>query len=153
MKKDAAIEDFFAHYRPDLGNSDQYLERLSKKLEAMEYAKQYREAQTRRYRRMMVAVFVSGIITGVVGIVVLLLHPLWLFPAYDTLNSVTVGSFAWIPNILFLLGVCLASLVVTRLVLSLQRCFACPNVLPAKFGQQYDLAYSENDCRKAPYPK
>ncbi|MBP5663098.1 MAG: hypothetical protein J6X16_02360 [Bacteroidales bacterium] len=30
MKNDAAIEDLFVRYQPDLGNSDQYMEQLSK---------------------------------------------------------------------------------------------------------------------------
>ena len=116
MKNDAAIEDLFARYQPDLGDKDQYMEQFSKKLEAMEHAKQYREAQTKRYHRMMVAVFVSGIITGAIGIVVMLLHPLWLFPTHEGLNSVPVTVFTWIPRILFLLGICFVSLGVTKLV-------------------------------------
>ena len=64
MKEKTTIEDLFAQYQPDLGDRNEYLENLSKKLEAVEYLKQYRESQTRRYLRMMVAVFISGFVTG-----------------------------------------------------------------------------------------
>ena len=64
MKEKITIEELFARYQPDMGDRDEYMERFSKKLEAAEYAKRYREAQTKRYHRMMVAVFISGIVTG-----------------------------------------------------------------------------------------
>jgi DNA-binding GntR family transcriptional regulator len=52
MKEKTTIEELFAQYQPDMGDRNEYLEKLSKKLAAAEYAKQYREAQTRRYRRI-----------------------------------------------------------------------------------------------------
>ncbi len=72
MKEKITIEELFARYQPDMGDRNEYLEQISKKLEAAEYAKRYREAQTRRYRRMMVAVFISGVVTGAIGIVLVL---------------------------------------------------------------------------------
>ena len=35
--KDTAIEEMFARYQPDLGDSEKYIVALSKKLEAVEY--------------------------------------------------------------------------------------------------------------------
>lgn len=87
---------------------------LSKKLEAAEYAKQYREAQTRRYRRMMVAVFISGIVTGAIGVVLVLLHPLWLFPAATTVEVPTMSPL--FPKVVLLLILCFISLCITGLV-------------------------------------
>ena len=75
MKEKTTIEELFAQYQPDMGDRNEYMKQLAKKLEAAEYAKRYREAQTKRYRRMMVAVFISGIVTGAIGIVLVLLHP------------------------------------------------------------------------------
>jgi hypothetical protein len=114
MKEKTTIEDLFAQYQPDMGNSREYLEQISKKLEAAEYAKRYREAQTRRYRRMMVAVFISGIVTGAIGIVLILLKPLWLFPSGITIKA--PASFPMLPKMLLLLIICFVSVCITGLV-------------------------------------
>ena len=116
MKEKTTIEDLFAQYQPDMGDRNEYMKQLSKKLEAAEYAKRYREAQTRRYRRMMVAVFISGIVTGAIGIVLVLTHPLWLFPAQPTTVDVPVPVFSLLPKVLLLLALCFVSLCVTGLV-------------------------------------
>lgn len=114
--KETNIEDLFARYQPDMGNRDEYMERLSQKLEAAEYAKRYREAQTKRYRRMMVAVFISGIVTGAIGIVLVLLHPQWLIPLQTASVGVSSPAFSLLPKVLLLLAICFVSLCVTGLV-------------------------------------
>jgi uncharacterized membrane protein YjjP (DUF1212 family) len=114
MKEKTTIEDLFAQYQPDMGDRNEYLEKLSKKLAAAEYAKQYREAQTRRYRRMMVAVFISGIVTGAIGIALVLLHPQWLLPAGITIEAPAI--FPLFPKMILLLIICFMSLCITGLV-------------------------------------
>lgn len=114
--KETNIEDLFARYQPDMDNRDEYMERLSQKLEAAEYAKRYREAQTKRYRRMMVAVFISGIVTGAIGIVLVLLHPQWLIPLQTASVGVSFPAFSLLPKVLLLLAICFVSLCVTGLV-------------------------------------
>lgn len=114
MKEKTTIEDLFAQYQPDMGDRNEYLEKLSKKLAAAEYAKQYREAQTRRYRRMMVAVFISGIVTGAIAMVLVLLHPQWLIPAGITIEAPAI--FPLFPKMILLLIICFMSLCVTGLV-------------------------------------
>ena len=114
--KETNIEDLFARYQPDMGDRDEYMERLSKKLEAAEYAKRYREAQTRRYRRMMVAVFISGIITGAIGIVLVLSHPQWLLPAETVSVDVPFPAFSLLSKVLLLLAICFVSWCITGLV-------------------------------------
>ena len=117
MKEKTTIEDLFAQYQPDMGDRNEYMKQLAKKLEAAEYAKRYREAQTRRYRRMMVAVFISGIVTGAIGIVLVLLHPQWLLPAQTTSLEVSFpASFPMLPKLLLLLAICFVSLCITGLV-------------------------------------
>ena len=110
MKEKTTIEDLFAQYQPDMGDRNEY----TKKLAAAEYAKQYREAQTRRYRRMMVAVFISGIVTGAIGIALVLLHPQWLLPAGITIEA--PAMFPLFPKVILLLIICFMSLCVTGLV-------------------------------------
>ena len=116
MKEKTTIEELFAQYQPDMGDRNEYMEKLSKKLAAAEYAKQYREAQTRRYRRMMVAVFISGIVTGAIGIVLVLSHPQWLLPAETVSVDVPFPAFSLLPKVLLLLAVCFVSWCVTGLV-------------------------------------
>jgi len=114
MKEKTTIEELFAQYQPDMGDRNEYMKQLSKKLDAAEYAKRYREAQTRRYRRMMVAVFISGIVTGAIGIVFVLLHPQWLLPAGITIEAPAI--FPLFPKVILLLIICFMSLCVTGLV-------------------------------------
>ncbi len=116
MKEKTTIEDLFAQYQPDMGDRNKYMKQLAKKLEAAEYAKRYREAQTKRYRRMMVAVFISGIVTGAIGIVLVLSHPQWLLPAQTASLEVSFPAFSLLPKVLLLLAVCFVSWCVTGLV-------------------------------------
>jgi len=114
MKEKTTIEELFAQYQPYMGNRNEYMTQLSKKLEAAEYAKRYREEQTRRYRRMMVAVFISGIVTGAIAMVLVLLHPQWLIPAGITIEA--PAMFPLFPKVILLLIICFMSLCVTGLV-------------------------------------
>ena len=116
MKEKTPIEELFAQYQPDMGDRNEYMKQLSKKLDAAEYAKRYREAQTRRYRRMMVAVFISGIVTGAIGIVFVLSHPQWLLPAETVSVDVPFPAFSMLPKVLLLLAVCFVSWCITGLV-------------------------------------
>lgn len=116
MKEKTTIEELFAQYQPDMGDRNEYMTQLSKKLEAAEYAKRYREAQTRRYRRMMVAVFISGIVTGAIGIVLVLLHPQWLLPTQTAFVGVSFPAFSLLPKVLLLLTICFVSWCITGLV-------------------------------------
>ena len=116
MKEKTTIEELFAQYQPDMGDRNEYMKQLSKKLDAAEYAKRYREAQTRRYRRMMVAVFISGIVTGAIGIVFVLLHPQWLLPTQTASVGVSFPAFSLLPKVLLLLAICFVSWCVTGLV-------------------------------------
>lgn len=116
MKEKTTIEELFAQYQPDMGDRNEYITQLSKKLEAAEYAKRYREAQTKRYRRMMVAVFISGIVTGAIGIVLVLSHPQWLLPTQTASVGVSFPAFSLLPKVLLLLAVCFVSWCITGLV-------------------------------------
>ena len=67
-----------ADYRPDLGDGDEYMTRLSKRLEAINAPKQYYETERRRNRSHMIVAFVAGSITGLALGTYLLLHPLFV---------------------------------------------------------------------------
>lgn len=113
--KEKTIEEMFAHYQPDLGDSGEYMAHLTKKLEAAEYAKQYKAEQTKRYRRMMVLVFIAGVLTGGILMLITLMHPAWLIPEFSapTLSTSLTTVF---PKVCLLLAICFISLGATGLV-------------------------------------
>ena len=113
--KEKTIEEMFAHYQPDLGDSGEYMAHLTKKLEAAEYAKQYKAEQTKRYRRMMVLVFIAGVLTGGILMLITLMHPTWLVPDFSAPTLSTSLSTIF-PKVCLLLAICFISLGATGLV-------------------------------------
>ena len=75
MEKDKALEDIFLAQTPHFDDKAQFMARLSKRLDAVEYIRQYQEATLRRYKMAMVVAFVVGIISGAVTIGFLLSTP------------------------------------------------------------------------------
>ena len=113
--KDTAIEEMFARYQPDLGDSNEYMDALSKKLEAVGYVKRYQEEQARRSRKMLVVVFAMGVVTGAIGILLTLMHPFWsLSPV--SVPILPTQNYIQLPNIGFLLAICLIGAGITGLV-------------------------------------
>ena len=64
MTKDKALEELFQAQKPHFDDSAEFMEKLTKRLDAVEFVKQYQERTLRRYKMAMVAVFVVGIISG-----------------------------------------------------------------------------------------
>ena len=64
MIKDKALEELFLVQRPQFDDKDEFMARLTKKLDAVEYLRQYEEANLCRYKYAMLAVFVAGIVVG-----------------------------------------------------------------------------------------
>ena len=64
MMKDKALEELFLAQRPQFDDKDEFMARLTQKLDAVEYLRQYEEANLRRYKFAMLAVFVAGIVVG-----------------------------------------------------------------------------------------
>ena len=75
MEKDKALEELFLAQTPKFDDKDQFMARLTKRLDAVEYIRHYQEATLRRYKMAMVAVFVIGIISGAATIGFLLSTP------------------------------------------------------------------------------
>lgn len=61
MEQKDTLQELFNGFTPDLGQEDLFMQRLEKKLEAMEYIKQLQERQLRRYRYAIIAAFVMGV--------------------------------------------------------------------------------------------
>ena len=68
MKKDKALEDLFLAQKPQFPDKADFMASLTERLDAVEYLKQHQEATIRRYKMLMVAAFVVGIVSGAVAI-------------------------------------------------------------------------------------
>ena len=75
MTKDKALEDIFLAQTPKFDDKAQFMAKLTKRLDAVEYIRQYQEATLRHYKMAMVVTFVVGIISGAVTIGFLLSTP------------------------------------------------------------------------------
>ena len=69
----------------------------------------------RRHRKIMALVFAMGVLTGALGIILTLLHPFWTLPPVN-IPVLPTQNHLHLPNIGFLLAVCLTSLGLTGLV-------------------------------------
>ena len=78
MTKDKELEQLFLAQKPHFDDSAEFMEKLTKRLDAVEFVKQYQERTLRRYKMAMVAVFVVGIISGTVSTIWLLSSPIEL---------------------------------------------------------------------------
>ena len=75
MIKDKALEELFLAQKPAFGDNADFMARLTKRLDAVEFVKQHQEATLRRYKLAMVAAFVVGIISGAITIAFVLSTP------------------------------------------------------------------------------
>ena len=75
MTKDKALEDIFLAQKPHFADNADFMSALTKRLDAVEYLKQHQEATIRRYKMLMVAAFVVGIVSGAVAVGYLLSMP------------------------------------------------------------------------------
>ena len=73
--KDKALEEFFHAQKPHFSDNNDFMAALTKRLDAVEYIKQHQEATIRRYKMLMVAAFVVGIVSGGVSIAYVLSTP------------------------------------------------------------------------------
>ncbi|MBQ7427880.1 MAG: hypothetical protein IJ209_08735 [Bacteroidaceae bacterium] len=76
MTKDKALEDLFLAQKPHFSDNADFMAALTKRLDAVEYLKQHQEATIRRYKMLMVATFVVGVISGAVAIGFVLSTPI-----------------------------------------------------------------------------
>ena len=64
MEKDDTLEELFQNFEPRLKDDDVFMRNLNRRLEAVEYLKEVQGRQLRRYKRVMLVVFVLGIVSG-----------------------------------------------------------------------------------------
>ena len=75
MTKDKALEELFLAQKPHFSDNADFMASLTKRLDAVEFIKQHQEATIRRYKMVMVAAFVVGIISGSLAIALVLSSP------------------------------------------------------------------------------
>ena len=75
MMKDKALEELFLAQKPHFSDNADFMSALTKRLDAVEYIKQRQEATLRRYKMLMVAAFVVGIVSGACSIAYVLSTP------------------------------------------------------------------------------
>lgn len=107
MIKDKALEDLFLTQKPVFNDKDAFMQKLERKLEAVEYIKLYEEANLRRYKYAVVITFILGLVSGGALLVFMLSTPL----------NVPLFTFNAAPN--FLLGIQQNSRTIAMIVLIL----------------------------------
>ena len=75
MEKDKTLEQLFLAQTPKFDDKAEFMARLTKRLDAVEYIRQYQEVTLRRYKMAMVAAFVAGIVSGAVTLAFVLSTP------------------------------------------------------------------------------
>ena len=75
MEKDKNLEELFLSQKPHFDDSEAFMESLTKRLDAVEFVKQYQEQSLRRYKIAVVLAFVMGVASGCVAMVSILSVP------------------------------------------------------------------------------
>ena len=116
MTKDKALEELFLAQKPHFSDNDAFMTALTKRLDAVEYVKQHQEATIRRYKLMMVAAFVVGIISGSITIAWVLSTPTNV-PLFTF--HVQTGILMWLAENSRLIATTLLSLLMTFGIISI----------------------------------
>ena len=116
MMKDKALEDLFLAQKPHFSDNADFMASLTKRLDAVEYLKQHQEATIRRYKMMMVAAFVVGIISGAVAITYVLSIPADV-PLFAF--QVQTGFLLWLTENSLLIAATGLSLLMTMGIISI----------------------------------
>lgn len=90
--EDKALSELFKAQTPSFDDNEAFMASLSKRLEAVEYIRQYQEATIRRYKMIMLVAFALGMVSGGVAVAYILSMPPEV-PLF-TLN-VQMGFFYW----------------------------------------------------------
>ena len=110
MNHDKDIEELFLAQKPHFDDSAEFMEKLTKRLDAVEFVKQYQERTLRRYRIVMVAAFVVGIICGGISIVWLQTSPFDM--SFIDIQAPTAFLLWFARNSRVLVSVCLSALMI-----------------------------------------
>ena len=93
MNSDKTLEELFQAQKPHFTDSAQFMAKLTKRLDAVEYIRQYQEQTIRRYKMAMVAALVVGVISGAATVGFLLTTPADV-PLFTF--HIQTGFFLWL---------------------------------------------------------
>ena len=66
MVKDKKLEELFLAQKPTFDDKADFMAKVTRRLDAVEYVRQHQEATMRRYKLAMVAAFIVGIVSGAI---------------------------------------------------------------------------------------
>ena len=75
MVKDKKLEELFLAQKPTFDDKDDFMAKVTRRLDAVEYVRQHQEATMRRYKLAMVAAFIVGIVSGAITMAFVLSTP------------------------------------------------------------------------------
>ena len=116
MTKDKALEELFLAQKPHFSDNADFMASMTKRLDAVEYLKQHQEATIRRYKMLMVAAFVVGIICGAAAIGYVLSMPADV-PLFTV--HVQTGLLLWLAENSRLIAATVLSLLMTLGIISI----------------------------------
>ena len=100
MTKDKALEELFLAQAPHFDDNADFMAKLTKRLDAVEYIRQHQEATIRRYKMATVAAFVVGIVSGAIMMAVVLSMPadvpLFTFEVHSDILLWLIGNSRFI---------------------------------------------------------
>ena len=93
MNSDKTLEELFQAQKPQFTDGAEFMAKLTKRLDAVEYIRQYQEQTIRRYKMAMVAALVVGVISGAATVGFLLTTPADV-PLFTF--HIQTGFFLWL---------------------------------------------------------
>ena len=75
MSKDQALEELFLAQKPHFDDKADFMAKLTRRLDAVEYVRQHQEATIRRYKMAMVIAFAVGVVSGAITLAFVLSMP------------------------------------------------------------------------------
>ena len=75
MVKDKKLEKLFLAQKPTFDDKADFMAKVTRRLDAVEYVRQHQEATMRRYKLAMVAAFIVGIVSGAITMAFVLSTP------------------------------------------------------------------------------
>ena len=75
MVKDKKLEELFLAQKPTFDDKADFMAKVTRRLDAVEYVRQHQEATMRRHKLAMVAAFIVGIVSGAITMAFVLSTP------------------------------------------------------------------------------
>ena len=93
MNSDKTLEELFQAQKPQFTDGAEFMAKLTKRLDAVEYIRQHQEQTIRRYKMAMVVALVVGVVSGAATVGFLLSTPVDV-PLFTF--QVQTGFFLWL---------------------------------------------------------